>query len=284
MLRRIVTALIAVPLGILALVIDFVPLYIAIFAVFSVIAVYEMLLATKYIDNKLIAGVSLTFTAIVPLLFIVPGFRRNIIPLACLFIFALFIIMLVMHEKVRFEELALVFFISLCIPLSFSSLVFMRLIFEKDGIFFMVFTLVVAWMGDAGAYFIGTFLGRHKLAPKISPKKTWEGFIGGLVISGISGFVLAVCYEQVMRLTGNSVYFVEVNEWFLAGTAIICSGLGVVGDLSASVIKRQCAVKDFGNILPGHGGILDRFDSVLFVAPFVYQLFLFYNPIQAVIL
>jgi phosphatidate cytidylyltransferase len=145
--------------------------------------------------------------------------------------------------------------------------------------FLMIFTLTIIWVGDAGAYFTGTLLGKHKMAPKISPKKTWEGFVGGLICSGLIGYAAPFVYEFVYAnfLNGGEI---ETNKLFFAITAVICSALGVVGDFSASLVKRQCAVKDFGNIMPGHGGVLDRFDSVLFAAPFMYQVLLFYFPIS----
>jgi len=151
----------------------------------------------------------------------------------------------------------------------------------EHGMFLLVFTLTVIWIGDAGAYFSGTLFGKHKIAPQISPKKTWEGFFGGLICSGVTGFFAPVIYEffHINFFDGTAL---QTNNWFFAAAAIVCCALGVVGDFSASLVKRQCAVKDFGNIMPGHGGVLDRFDSVLFAAPFMYQAISFYSPITTI--
>jgi phosphatidate cytidylyltransferase len=187
--------------------------------------------------------------------------------------------MIYKHEKLSFEVLSLIAFVSICIPLSLSSLLFIRLFSSPHGMFLMIFTLLAVWLGDAGAYFIGTFFGKHKIAPKISPKKSWEGFFGGIITSGLVGFLAPLVYEFLcLNFFGGIV--IETDTLFFVGAAIICSALGVVGDFSASIVKRQCSVKDFGNILPGHGGVLDRFDSVLFAAPFMYQALHFYFPIS----
>jgi phosphatidate cytidylyltransferase len=222
---------------------------------------------------------SLFFVFLVPLVFIIESLRMNLPVICCVFLLLLFLIMINKHEKVSFEAVSLVGFVSISIPLSLSCLIFIKLLpAELDlpgehGMFLMIFTLLVIWIGDGGAYFVGTFLGKHKMAPKISPKKTWEGFVGGLIISGLAGYVAPLVYEFVyINFLGGTE--IEINRFFFVITAVICSALGVVGDFSASLVKRQCAVKDFGNIMPGHGGVLDRFDSVLFAAPFMYQVLL----------
>jgi phosphatidate cytidylyltransferase len=266
-------------LAILVLIIDFQPLYIVIISALSVVAVYEMLVATKYIKNKVLSVLSLFFVFLVPLVFIVEHLRDNLPIICAAFLLFLFLVMIYKHERVSFEAVSLVGFVSLCIPLSLSCLLFIMIRPAVHGMFLMIFTLTVTWVGDAGAYFVGTFLGKHKMAPKISPKKTWEGFAGGLVCSGLIGFAAPFVYEFVcIELMGGAA--IETDKWFFAVTAVICSALGVVGDFSASLIKRQCAVKDFGNIMPGHGGVLDRFDSVLFAAPFMYQVLHIYFPIR----
>ena len=136
----------------------------------------------------------------------------------------------------------------------------------------------MAWIADGGAYFAGTFFGKHKLCPEISPKKTWEGFFGGLVSAIVFAILLGFGYELWDKIFTGEQHF-TVNVLVLGIIAVVCTFLGVLGDLVASLLKRQCGVKDFGNILPGHGGIMDRFDSVLFVAPFVYIAIQYVFPI-----
>ena len=132
--------------------------------------------------------------------------------------------------------------------------------FPMMGLFYVMLPMVIAWMSDTGAYFTGVFFGKHKMAPVISPKKTWEGFFGGWVIS----IGLTVLYGVICNaVTGSQVFDLLI----LAIVAAVLAPLSVVGDLAASLIKRRTGIKDYGNIMPGHGGVMDRFDSVVFIAP-----------------
>lgn len=273
MAKRIISAAIAIPLGILVIALNNELLYYIAMSLFSVLAVYELMVATKYIGNKLISAISLIFVAVTPFMFWIEQIKQYVRFIYLCFIIALFIVMLYKHEKARFEQVALVAFISIAIPLSLSSVAFMRTVFPQHATFLIVYTMMSAWVGDAGAYFVGTFLGKHKMCPKISPKKTWEGFFGGIITSGVVAVILCFGYEFIDSMMNNGVHTFRINWIYLTVLALVLSFLGVVGDLSASLIKRECSVKDFGNILPGHGGVLDRFDSILFVAPFAYMIF-----------
>ena len=152
------------------------------------------------------------------------------------------------------------------LPTSLSSIVLLRYSQSGEplGIFMVLFILFCAWFGDSGAYFVGTFFGKHKLCPLISPKKTVEGLIGGVVTVGVVTAITVLIYNSFILTEHQLSYAV------LIPLSMVASLAGVVGDLSASVIKREYNVKDFGNIMPGHGGVLDRFDSVTLVAPFLY--------------
>lgn len=137
----------------------------------------------------------------------------------------------------------------------------------SDGTFtleaFMVFILI--WSSDSFAYFSGRMFGKHKMAPKISPKKTWEGFAGGVILTLILGFFIEKYYPG---LRGN---------WMVIG--LLVSIFAPAGDLVESQLKRTFGVKDSGNIIPGHGGILDRLDSFIICAPVVYLYFILENLI-----
>lgn len=133
----------------------------------------------------------------------------------------------------------------------------MRLL--PDGLWWLVLGLLITWANDTAAYFVGSTVGRRKLWPRLSPKKTWEGTIAGWLGAAISGGVLAALLPLPIGVFGGIVL------GFFGGI------LGLLGDLSISVLKRQVGVKDSGKLFPGHGGMLDRLDSVLFVLPFVYQ-------------
>ena len=238
MAKRIISAAIAIPLGILIIAINSELLYYIAMTVFSVLAVYELLVATKYLKNKLISALSLLFVVITPFVFWIEQLKKHIVLIYFGFLVALFVTMLFKHEKVRFEQVALVAFISIGIPLSLSSIAFIRTVFPEHAMFLIVYTMISAWIGDAGAYFVGTFIGKHKMCPKISPKKTWEGFFGGIITSGISAVILCFGYEFIDSMINGGVHTFSVNWIYLTVLSLVLSVLGVVGDLSASLIKR----------------------------------------------
>ena len=135
-----------------------------------------------------------------------------------------------------------------------------------EGLWWLLYGLVVAWTNDTAAYFVGVTWGRHKLWPRISPKKTWEGTIAGWIGAAIAG-------AAVVSLTPLPD---AVGLAALIGG--VCGVLGLFGDLSISMLKRQSGVKDTGHLIPGHGGVLDRLDSLLFVLPFIATVALLFAP------
>ena len=133
-----------------------------------------------------------------------------------------------------------------------------------NGIIFIWMIYAGSWGSDVGAYTFGKLFGKHKLVPNLSPKKTVEGAVGGIVASAFWGFLFAVLFRD----------HIDIAMPYLTCACIsaAASVVAQIGDLAASAIKRQCNIKDFGKCLPGHGGILDRYDSIIFVAPLVYFL------------
>lgn len=121
-----------------------------------------------------------------------------------------------------------------------------------------------AWGNDTCAYCVGMLFGRTKMTPVLSPKKSVEGAIGGIVGAGILGFV----FSWLFYINGNAVSIKEVYAYTL--TCVIAAAISVLGDLFASAVKRKYDIKDYGQLIPGHGGVLDRFDSIIFVAPVIY--------------
>ncbi len=154
--------------------------------------------------------------------------------------------------------------LTLYATVGFLALVRLRLM--ENGLAYVLLPLVISWMSDTGAYFIGSLLGKHKMAPIISPKKTWEGFFGGWVISVGSTALFGLLYQWICQVQ------LEITPWQMAALAVPLAPLSVCGDLLASKIKRQYGIKDYGNIMPGHGGVMDRFDSVILIAPILYIL------------
>ena len=142
--------------------------------------------------------------------------------------------------------------------------------FGYDAVFFILLILCFAWGGDTCAYFAGRAFGKHKLAPVVSPNKTVEGAIGGVIGSVVIGLLATIIYSALSgRFASLTVAVTARHYIIIAAMGAVASVLGILGDLFASAVKRQAGIKDYGTIFPGHGGILDRFDSVMFIAPFV---------------
>ena len=232
-------------------------------SIIGVMAVYEFCHATKISENKGLSAAAYLVTAVVP--FIPRANEVDWLPVVILpYIGVLFCILLASHKTTRVEQLGLTFMISLAIPLSLTSAIYFRDTYGVTiGLFYLILALGGAWFSDTGAYFVGCAIGKHKMAPIISPKKTWEGAVGGILVCGI-------CMLLVAKLFQLAVPQFQVNFLLLILMAPLVSVASIIGDLSASLVKRQFGIKDFGNIMPGHGGVLDRFDSVLFTLPLIW--------------
>lgn len=196
-------------------------------------------------------------------------------PVAYLFVLYLAICLIINCNTVKFEKLAGMTMFSGCVIYCFYSFIHLKSLLPSgthgyDAIYFMLLILGFAWGGDTTAFFVGRAFGKHKLAPVVSPKKTVEGAIGGVIGSMIIGVLITLLYLEVFGRALPLVPMVRKSYYVvIALLGAVASVLGIIGDLFASAVKRQCGIKDYGTIFPGHGGILDRFDSVLFVAPLV---------------
>ena len=174
--------------------------------------------------------------------------------------FVIFITWLRKHKEIRYEQVFFVLAVMILVPQAMTTMVRMERYDSESGLFLLVMGLCGAWIADTGAYFTGVALGKHKLCPEISPKKTIEGFVGGILTTAV---VYTIAFSVYYGFTGK-----RAAVAFITGT--FCAVIGTVGDLSASMVKRQIGFKDYGKIMPGHGGLMDRFDSVLFVLPTFY--------------
>lgn len=181
-----------------------------------------------------------------------------------LYVAAVAVLAVIGHNKLSIIDVFTMFFCTLYITFFTLFIGKIREISTTYGIYYMLLIFGSAWLSDTGAYFVGKFFGKRKLVPQISPKKTVEGSIGGVVVATIGCVIISIIAQFFSGASPKYLLIVPI--------AIIGSCLGQIGDLLASLIKRTCGVKDFGNIMPGHGGVLDRFDSVLLVSPFVYFL------------
>ena len=190
---------------------------------------------------------------------------RAVMPFALLAFFsALFGEMLAAHAKLSFQSICAAVFAGLVLPYLLGALIRLRVM--EHGKFFILTAFVLTMVPDSGAYFAGRAFGKHKLCPVISPHKTVEGAIGGVLST--------VLFMALYALVLQKAFDFKINYFYVIVYGILGAGASMLGDLSFSVIKRQAGIKDYGKLLPGHGGILDRFDSTTGVAPLVEVLLL----------
>jgi len=229
----------------------------------SSIIVSELLTAKELIKNYKISIPSMLFAFACPFLSLTDFYLAAI----AVYVSYIFIIMLFFHESISFNDinflLVTTFLVIFCIG---SIALSLRLYNYKYNAFFVILTLAIPWMADGGGYFGGTFLGKHKLCPKISPKKTVEGAVFGIFMGVLSAGLIGYVFETFIY------HDISINYVLIFTIGVTNALLSIVGDLSFSLIKRSCNIKDYGNIIPGHGGLLDRFDSILFTAPLIFIL------------
>ena len=226
-------------------------------AVCAAIAAYELMYKTELVRHTRLVAYSMAAAFVVPV-WCYFGMPQGWGLLGILlFVSLLFAEFMRDHIKLQFEKIAVCLAAGLLIPYLFSGLI--RIHVTEYGRHLILIPFILAFLPDSGAYFAGRFFGAHKLAPVISPKKTVEGAVGG-VLTAIVGMMI---YGGVMAL----FFRFQVNFVFALIYGIVVSVGDVFGDLMFSVIKRQTGIKDYGNLIPGHGGILDRFDSMIVVAP-----------------
>ena len=173
--------------------------------------------------------------------------------------------------KIPFSCISEVFVAVVYLTVSITSLSLLRYFNEASGVWMVVLVFVISWVSDTAAFAVGSLIGKHKLIPEISPKKTVEGAMGGIVFAALC----CVIYGYGLDLIFANA---SVNYLVLALCGTILSVVSQLGDLVASLIKREHGVKDYGTILPGHGGLMDRFDSVLAVSTILLIICIIYPP------
>lgn len=196
--------------------------------------------------------------------------KMNIIIIAIPILMVLMFAYIVIKQlKVTIVDLAITAFSVIYVPFLFS---FIKLLFlQPHGRILVILAFASAICTDTFAYEIGSRFGKHKLSPIVSPKKSIEGSIAGII-----GSVIACV---VVSIIANTYFNTNFNIILMAVMGIILSIVGQIGDLAASSIKRYCEQKDFSNLMPGHGGVLDRFDSIMFISPIVYAFVYLFNLI-----
>lgn len=266
MLVRILAAAVGLPL-LLAVVLLLPPIGTAVlFALACMVAAYEMLWRTGILQHKRIVA----YTALMAAAVVMWSWLRAcavvseralwLSMLLGLFLFAclLFTELLAAHTELKFTALCVALFSGVVYPFLIGALV--RLRGMESGKYYILVAFLISMVADSGAYFVGKACGKHKLAPVVSPKKTVEGAVGGVVVN-ILGMVL---YTLILN---KCFGFTQINYFYAAIYGVVGALGSMLGDLTLSVVKRQVGIKDYGNLIPGHGGILDRFDSTMICAP-----------------
>lgn len=237
------------------------PLLMMLFA-FSLIALFELYRGLK-IEKSAPAVISYLFTVVYYLLLAL-GVSTEILLIMLLPV--LMIVYVVTFPKYNAEKLAYVFMGFYYCALMLSFIYKVRMDFDNGHILvWLVF--LGSWGSDTCAYCVGMLIGKHKVFPVLSPKKSAEGCVGGVLGAALLGFLYALIFKDGMTAFSNPLVAAPV----VTGCSAV---LSQIGDLAASAIKRNYNIKDYGKLIPGHGGIMDRFDSVIFVAPVIYCLLL----------
>lgn len=211
--------------------------------------------------------------------YIMVGFYQKNGILLFLIVFLLLLLMfyVLSYPAYHIKEVAITFFSIIYVAVTFSFIYLIRII-ENTGVYFVWLIFISSWGSDTFAYCSGMLFGKHKLSKILSPHKTIEGMIGGIIGAGLLGFLYTFILNRInininLPFLTNSINIyldIPLSSIQVGIACAIGSVISMVGDLTASAIKRDYNVKDYGNIIPGHGGILDRFDSVIFAAPALY--------------
>lgn len=268
MKQRIITAAVGIAVGILVLILNNTVIYPLFAAAIAIGAIHEIFFVCGVGSDKFPVhyGMCMAFAAAMPIMAYYEIDYIWRIFVAALIVFLLFAGYVADNKKLSFDKLSVMVTITCLVTMSVTCLVSLRNMSSVHGICYVVMALMGAWIPDSGAYFVGTALGKHKLCPSISPKKTVEGAIGGVAVTGIVFAVYGFVYQQIMHANGVdfSVNYLAIVLIFMIGSVI-----SIFGDLTASLLKREYGIKDYGSLFPGHGGVVDRFDSVFFVLPYV---------------
>lgn len=261
MLKRVITGVVAILILLPVLFFSNTVVFPIAISLISLVSLYE-LFHCMHVEKRVAVVIPLyAFSIVAPFLmrYLADGIQFALIAFisAALYVIYLFALVVWSHGKLPFGEAAAVFAASLYVLAAMSAITYIR-DFPQGGKYIYLLIFLGAWVTDTFAYFTGFLFGKHKLIPDVSPKKTIEGSIGGTLFCALSfvafGWILDVFFEQ------------NANLVFLFVSGILIALISQIGDLIMSVIKRHYGIKDFGKIFPGHGGMLDRFDSILAVS------------------
>lgn len=261
---RVITAAVAIPVLLLVLLAAPKELVGLLWGAMMAVGAYELLYCTGLVREKrlVIYGCMMAFAVTIWSAY--DAIHAYAVLGTMVFVGLMFAEMMFSHVKITFDKVCMVLVGGLLVPYLLSSMI--RILVMSIGRYVILIPFIVAFTSDSGAYFAGRFFGKHKMAPVISQHKTVEGAIGG-VICAMVGMLI---YALIMHIFFDfKVYYAYALVYGLLGSLA-----GIFGDLCFSVVKRQTGIKDYGNLIPGHGGILDRFDSMMMVGPLMEVLLL----------
>lgn len=277
MKERTISACIIIFIALLAVVLSEYIVYPIVLALLGVVALFEALRVVGVHDKTAIAVPAYLFALAFPvgaffltesnasyfLLALSGGMFVYLLLLMCVSVFS--------KGKTSFVCISEAFVAVVYVTVSMTSLSLIRYIDRECGVWMVVLAFVIAWVTDTFAFATGKLFGKHKLIPEISPKKTIEGAIGGVVVC----IILCLVYSYGLDVIFENI---TVNYWVVGICAIVLSVISQIGDLIASLLKREHGVKDYGTIFPGHGGVMDRFDSVFAISTILLIICILFPP------
>ncbi len=233
-------------------------------AALSAIGANELLYTTGILTHKRMVGYAMVAAALVP---VWSYFGCPMLPFAAgAFVLGmlLFVEALAAYPDVKFNGVTAAFFAAIVIPVCLSGV--LRIMMQGNGRFLVVIPIMMPFISDSGGYFGGWFFGKHKLAPVLSPKKTVEGAVGSVVTTMLAMVIYGLVVQFAFGKNFNYLYGLVYG--------LIAAPVSMIGDLSFSMVKREMGIKDYGKLFGAHGGVLDRFDSVIFATPLTELLLL----------
>ncbi len=280
MLKRIITSIVALVVFVPVLIFSNTWVFPAAMSIAAFLGCYEMLSCVRKKNKSVWFAIPICLAAVFFPLFLRYSYVSGISSdLAIKFAFGIALIMLIYvfavavfdNKKTDVSDAAVIYVACLYIISGFTAIVYLH-DYIQLGRYIYILTFICAWTTDIFAYFTGRFLGKHKLIESVSPKKTVEGAIGGVVFCVIAVVVFGILIESFFNPTG-----IRANYLVLAVSGVFISVVSQIGDLIMSLVKRKYEIKDYGKLLPGHGGILDRFDSVIAVALIIAFICSYFN-------
>lgn len=257
----------------------FTPIFDLFFCILAAAACYEVTKAAG-IKNLILKVASILFAGVLPCCMIYASQMLTVV-LCIIYVVFLVIWTVINNSEIKFEHLAIAIYSSFIIPAAFTTIGLVANLYQaydfidyRETVFFIWYAVCCAMFTDVFAYQVGVKIGKHKMTPVLSPKKSWEGAISGVVCVIVLNIISLIVFTKFFALKAFAL-----PVWLYICMSPILSIAGIYGDLAASLIKRNFGIKDFSNLIPGHGGIMDRFDSVILVMPTFYAFITIYGMV-----